>query len=161
MTAIALLAEVRDAGIRVSLNGDKLRLEAPRGAVSPSLQARLRAHKPELIAVLKDALGDTRARLLGLCADLPGNLVDLLADVDVDACGGLPDDTLRAYLRALYRRQRMDAGKVPEEWQAVARCDGCGPIWWHRTERLIACPWCFNRRAGAVVPKPGGVRHDH
>jgi hypothetical protein len=43
---------------------------------------------------------------------------------DLAACEGLPDDTLRAYLRALERSARMDAGHVPAEWQSAAECEG-------------------------------------
>ena len=101
-----------------------------------------------------------RAHLLALAADegLPAGLVHGLADADATACAGLPDATLRAYLRALERRHRMDAGQVPPDWgEAVARtCEGCGPVllWDEAPAHVLACPWCWNRQTGQPVPRP-------
>ena len=94
--------------------------------------------------------------LLALCSDelLPASLVHGLTEGDVAACAGLPDDALRAYLRTLERGQRMRAGMVPIEYGATAHCEGCGPIHWHRPERLLACPWCHLRREGCNIPRP-------
>jgi hypothetical protein len=82
---------------------------------------------------------------------------------DVAACVGESDETQRTYLRVLERGARMDAGMVPFDWTATANCAGCGPVWWHKAERLTACPWCFKRKAGKVIPRPivrcGDCRH--
>jgi len=112
---------------------------------------------------------EQRARLLALAADegLPPELAHGLADADVTACAGLPDDTLRAYLRALEAGRRMDAGEVPPGWgEPVARtCEGCGPVllWPGCPPKVKACPWCFRRRAGKAIPRPlvtcGDCRH--
>lgn len=101
-----------------------------------------------------------RAHLLTLVTDedLSVDLVRRLEDADLAACAGLSDDTLRAYLRALVRGQRMDAGEVPPEWGgAVARtCEGCGPVLlWPQCPAIVkACPWCFRRKAGKAIPRP-------
>lgn len=110
-----------------------------------------------------------RARLLVLATDegLPAGLVHGLDDADAAACDGLPDITLRAYLRALEAGQRMDAGTVPPGWgDAVARtCEGCGPVllWPTCPPMVKACPWCFRRKAGKAIPRPlvacGDCRH--
>jgi hypothetical protein len=108
---------------------------------------------------------ELRAHLLRL-AKLEGvdaaHVHRLHAD-DVAACVGESDDTLRTYLRGLERGARMDAGMVPYEWKATAHCAGCGPVYWHKAERLTACPWCFKRKAGRVIPRPpvqcGDCRH--
>lgn len=75
-------------------------------------------------------------------------------DADVTACAGESDDTLRAYLRALERDAGMDAGIVPFDWQATAHCEGCGPVHLWAPLRVIACPWCFRRKAGKRIPRP-------
>ncbi len=108
---------------------------------------------------------ETRAHLLTL-ADGEGvdaaHVHRLHAD-DVAACVGESDDTLRTYLRGLERGARMDAGMVPFDWTATAHCAGCGPVYWHKAERLTACPWCFKRKAGKSIPRPpvqcGDCRH--
>lgn len=108
---------------------------------------------------------DWRAHLLAL-ADAegvdPAHIHRLHAD-DVAACAGLSDDTLRAYLRGLERNAGMEAGIVPLGWDAVAHCEGCGPVHLWEPLRVVACPWCFRRKAGNRIPRPlvtcGDCRH--
>jgi len=52
VTAVDLLAELERLNVKVSLNGDKLRLEAPVGVITPALKEAVLKHKPELIAIL-------------------------------------------------------------------------------------------------------------
>jgi len=52
MTPIDLLAELERLNVKVSLAGDKLRLEAPAGVLTPELKEALRQHKAALIALL-------------------------------------------------------------------------------------------------------------
>ena len=82
---------------------------------------------------------------------------------DVAACAGLSDDTLRAYLHGLERNAGMEAGIVPLGWDAVAHCEGCGPVHLWEPLRVVACPWCFRRKAGNRIPRPlvtcGDCRH--
>jgi hypothetical protein len=112
---------------------------------------------------------ENHARLLHLADDegVDAAHVHRLHADDLVACEGLPDDALRAYLRALERSARMDAGLVPREWgEPVARaCEGCGPVWlWSEApDKVRACPWCFRRKAGKPIPRPpvncGDCRH--
>jgi hypothetical protein len=55
MSVDLLLDRVRSAGIRVWADGDKLRFDAPAGAVDVDLRARLRTYKSELLAILAEA----------------------------------------------------------------------------------------------------------
>ena len=165
MTAVALLTEARASGIRLTANGDRLRIEAKPGALSADMRERLAAAKPELLDALREADADMRGHLLHL-ADAegvdPAHVHRLHAD-DVAACAGLSDDTLRAYLRGLERNAGMEAGIVPLGWDAVAHCEGCGPVHLWEPLRVVACPWCFRRKAGNRIPRPlvtcGDCRH--
>ncbi len=56
MTAVALLAELRERGATVAVVGDRLRIEAPRGVLTPELRTRLAAAKPELLALVEPHL---------------------------------------------------------------------------------------------------------
>ena len=145
-------------------------------AANPANPANLAPPAEPIFADSQDSQGvaaakasEQRAHLLAL-ADaelLPAGLVHGLADADVNACAGLPDSVLRAYLRALEAGERMDAGQVPPEWgESVARtCDGCGPVllWSDCPPKVKACPWCFRRKAGKAIPRPlltcGDCRH--
>lgn len=158
MTAIRLLAELHDAGISFALNADRIRLEPTRGPISPQTVQRIADHKPDAIALLSSAEGDTLRALLDLAIDegLPGGTVAALSAKDLRACVDLPRDALRTFLRALARSQRMAAGIVPKGWRTAAECSGCGPVllWSHAPDRVIACPWCWHRKAGRRIPRP-------
>ncbi|MCO6456489.1 MAG: hypothetical protein J5I93_14425 [Pirellulaceae bacterium] len=52
MTLPDLLTELERADIRIEAHGDRLYIDAPRGALTPDLLGRLRRHKPELLDVL-------------------------------------------------------------------------------------------------------------
>lgn len=160
MTAIRLLAELHDAGIRFSLNGDRIRLEPTRGSIPSAMVQRIADHKPEAVALLSSAEGDALHALLDLAIDegLPGGTVAALSAKDLRACADLPRDALRTFLCALARAQRMAAGDVPEGWTHAADCAGCGPVllWPHAPASIIACPWCWHRKAGRAIPRPRG-----
>jgi hypothetical protein len=160
MTAIRLLAELHDAGIRFALNGDRIRLEPTCGPIPPPMMQRIADHKPEAVALLSSAEGDALRALLDLAIDegLPGGTVAALSAKDFRACADLPRDALRAFLRALARAQRMAAGDVPEGWTHAADCAGCGPVllWPDAPASVIACPWCWHRKAGRTIPRPRG-----
>ena len=160
MTAIRLLAELHDAGIRFSLSGDRIRLEPTRGPIPPPMLQRIADHKPEAVALLSSVEGDTLQTLFDLTIDerLPAATVAALSDRDLRACAGLPWDTLRVYLRALARSQRMATGIVPGGWAQATDCSGCGTVllWRGASAAVGACPWCAHRRAGRSVPRPRG-----
>jgi hypothetical protein len=52
MNALDLLAELKRLNVKLSLAGDKLRLEAPAGVLTPELKEALRQHKAALKALL-------------------------------------------------------------------------------------------------------------
>lgn len=158
MTAIALLTELQEAGIRVCALGDRLHIEAKPGTVTADLRARLVASKAELLMALKP--GSVQAQLLSLATDeqLPLGLVFALSPDDLTACEGMPDEELRAYLHALAGRERMDAGLPPLAWgEPAARwCEGCGAVelWADCPAMVKACPWCWNRKAHKPITRP-------
>jgi hypothetical protein len=53
MSAPAIIAQLKAAGVRISRRGDNL-LAEPRAAVTAPLLTLIRAHKPELLATLPD-----------------------------------------------------------------------------------------------------------
>ena len=79
-----------------------------------------------------------------------------LAAADLPTLAGYSDGVLLDYARALVARTRRMAGVVPHMWDKPVQCGGCGPVllWDEAPARVIACPWCWNRRAGLPVPRP-------
>jgi hypothetical protein len=52
MTLLGLLAELEERNVKVFLAGDKLRLEAPAGVLTPDMKEALVKHKPALMSLL-------------------------------------------------------------------------------------------------------------
>jgi hypothetical protein len=51
MTLLGLLVELEERNVKVFLAGDKLRLEAPAGVLTPDMKEVLRQHKPALMSL--------------------------------------------------------------------------------------------------------------
>lgn len=60
MSAAALIQRLADAGVRLSPNGDRLRVQAPPGAVTPELRALIANRKGDLLAELDRGRHDAR-----------------------------------------------------------------------------------------------------
>ena len=58
MKAVALLCELSARGILLSFIGERLRVDAPRGAVTPELRAKLVVAKPDLLSELRTRAND-------------------------------------------------------------------------------------------------------
>lgn len=82
MSAVALIRQCRDAGIRLQARGDRLHVVAPAGTVTPELRQRLTEHKADLLA-----LHAIRNRLLTLAGTLgiPRAVVDALPVEELEA----------------------------------------------------------------------------
>src|SRR5215207_5881946 len=55
MTTVKLLSQLRGLGVKLWLDGDRLRYSAPPGALGPALLAQLAARKAEVVDFLRDA----------------------------------------------------------------------------------------------------------
>ena len=52
MSARELLVQLREKGVEVKANGDRLVIDAPRGTITPDLREALSANKAELLQIL-------------------------------------------------------------------------------------------------------------
>ncbi|MFN8626032.1 MAG: hypothetical protein U0587_08640 [Candidatus Binatia bacterium] len=80
MTAETLLDSLRQLGATVTVQGDKLRIEAPAGTVTPELRRTLADHKPELLALLSRTMPTPPTDRMTL-ADCLAMLHDLHAEL--------------------------------------------------------------------------------
>lgn len=57
--------------------------------------------------------------------------------------------------RAVSTRRMRDRGEVPPSYTSNTVCAGCGPvpIFEGAPDRVMGCPWCFNRAAGRPGPR--------
>jgi hypothetical protein len=119
-----LLAEIRAAGAQLGLDGDVLRVKAPRGVLTAAQRERLVECRAEIIRLLaepaNDRTGADMSRTVPPVAveDLP---VDLMFDFDERAAiaefeGGL--DPAAAELLAWDAVNAGPIGDTPEAWRA-------------------------------------------
>ena len=54
MTLASLIADLQARGARLAASGNRLRIEAPHGLLTPELLERLRTHKAAVLAALSD-----------------------------------------------------------------------------------------------------------
>ena len=57
MSATAFLAKLHAAGVTVHADGDQLRLDAPRGGLTPEMRSAVKSCKAELLEILKSPKG--------------------------------------------------------------------------------------------------------
>lgn len=110
----ALLVALRDRDVRVAIKGDQLSLVAPQGALTTELLARLKKHKPAILALMS-----------GGC-DLDAWCLWQLALDRVEAAGQLPDDVLAACRRAKVVWNKADSHEAVVAEPDGPRCARCG-----------------------------------
>lgn len=114
MSAALLLDELRTLGVKVWPDAGALRFKAPAGAITPDLTARLKAFKPELLAIL--ANDDSEP-----AQDLPLLAVLVEFDALIERLSDLRryDDETRGLMRTI--RSRMSPDSIRTELPIVRR----------------------------------------
>jgi len=147
----SLIALCRRHGVVLTANGGRLDVKAPRGVLTPGLIAKLKAHKPALL----QALGQRRAE------SIHGVSMAELKTLAGEDWYWLNEDPARleAFAHVVMTRRMRERGEVPPEYTAITECAGCGPVpvWAGCPPAVLACPWCFNRLRGLLVPRHSPV----
>jgi len=71
MSANHLLSELVGLGIKLSADGERLQIQAPRGALSPELRTRITQHKEPLLALLRRGAAERNAASLPTLVPAP------------------------------------------------------------------------------------------
>jgi|GEM_PF-2221049 len=89
MTILDLLAYLDRRGVILTADGDRLRIEAPAGAVTPAMRAALAERKGEILAALAEAAQPKPApsEIVRIPLD---SLADYLAAHGLRVVGGTP-----------------------------------------------------------------------
>jgi hypothetical protein len=164
VTAAALLADLRQLGVILTVKGDSLQVDAPRGALTDELRTEIRAHKAELIRQLQ--LEADGRDILAALADR-GITVRLGADGrPVVRPAHLVDEADRALLAA-HREAVLAALKAPDEpaepelegWHSPCRlCGSRGPC-----QRPVSMPdggWACQEALDVGLIDPGDGEAD-
>ena len=150
MNTAELLTEVQRRGIQLRAEGASLHYQAPKGTLTADLRAKLKAHKAELLTALEKPTAERIARDHGLTlADLQQAAGPDWPEIENDPA------TLGALANSITIRRMRKHGEVPSNYTSTTVCAHCGPvpIYPGMAERVLGCPWCFNRVKGLPVPK--------
>ena len=136
MSALPLLIEFSEKGIKVRVEGSDLALSAPKGTLTSSLVSRIKDEKMALLVSLdkiREKVGDDWEEIVNDPAQLK-TFAEMLAIEDM--------------------RHR---GIVPSHYTSTTKCRHCGPvpIWEGCPPNILGCPWCFNRVTGLPIPISG------
>ncbi|VUX55010.1 protein of unknown function [uncultured Woeseiaceae bacterium] len=137
MSALPIMAELSDKGIRVRVDGPDLVL-SPTAALTPHLASRIKKEKPDLIRSLEE--------------------IKRRAGADWGEIANDPEQ-LKAFAELLMIVEMRENGIVPDHYTATTNCNLCGtvPIFEGCPQNIDLCPWCLNRIRGLSVP---GVKTD-
>ncbi len=134
MSALPLLIEFWNKGIKVRVEGSELALTAPRGVLTPCLVSRVKNEKPALLVSLdkiREKAGDD------------------WMEVSKDPA------QLKAFADLVAISEMRERGIVPDHYSATTECRLCGPvpIFEGCPPEVGGCPWCFNRLKGLPIPR--------
>ncbi|MDB5102105.1 MAG: type polyketide synthase, partial [Cyanobacteria bacterium RYN_339] len=125
-----LLAELKAGGILLGARGDQLDVQAPRGALTPDLRARLALHKPALLAHLAAGtpLSSAQERLWFLDRLAPGSPFYHVTGA-FELRGPLDVPRLQAAVDALVTRHEVLRTRYPvSRGTPTAQIDPPGPV---------------------------------
>ena len=157
MSALPIIEECRDKGIKIRVRGSDIVLSAPKETLTPDLVSRVKKEKPALLASLgKAALRsvqcvDMLARKLWRehYDELEQQAGDSWALISID-----PDKLMDFAHREATRRILKD-GRMPDTFTSVAHCRKCGqvPVDEGFSGEIAECPWCINGLTAPTIPR--------
>ncbi len=132
MSAAQLMNELAQRGIRIEASGDRLRY-SPRSAVTPELADRMKAHKGELVTILRSMSVD-----IGECTACGDKLLELptfdgflnLECPSCDRCFGCRPATAEVAARFTAAREKR-ISVVDDDSQVIGEvvpCPECGSL---------------------------------
>ncbi len=132
MSALALISELYERGIKIRPNGRNVAL-SPERSVTPDLRKRIKREKPALIRELERVRRD--------------------AGSDWDEIANDPEK-LKSYFELLMISDMRTKGIAPDHYTSTTICKHCGPvpIWSGCPPEVQGCPWCMNRHKGLSIP---------
>ena len=134
MSALALISEFSELGIKARPNGRDIALVSPRGVLTPDLVKRIKAEKPGLLRELKK-LQREAGEDWGEIANDPAQL--------------------KAFAELLMIVEMREKGICPAHYIGTTHCKHCGvvPIWDGCPSEVQGCSWCLNRHRGLPIPR--------
>ncbi len=111
MSTFEFLVQLKNKGIDISLNGEKLKLNAPKGTLTPDLKEELMARKAEIVQFLQRA-------------EEVGDQAEIIKIEPIDRTGVLPLSPAQERVWSLYQLDPTSTMlNVPVVWQLNGRLD--------------------------------------
>jgi len=124
------LSTLRDSGVTVERNGERIRLSTVSGGPLPAQAVELaRLHKGELLAELDGTL-DLRTRLLAIAEayGLPADIVQAVATAEaLSFCMGMTDAELTRWANIVCTRELYRRGLLTHGWAIPSAAHVQGP----------------------------------
>jgi len=123
VTAVSLLEDLQAKGVTLRAVGSRLRVEAPRGALTEQDKAGLARHKAELLGLLRSE-GNPAATLLPPAEALLDELLDLGATfefLDTELIWFGPASTVTQEMRAKITRMKPELIAILKEMPRRSR----------------------------------------
>lgn len=132
MSALAILSELSERGIRVTPNGKNVTV-TPKDAMTLELISLIKSEKTALLRELEKVRKE--------------------AGDDWEKIAGDPKQ-LKAFYELLMIGEMRAKGVAPDHYTSTTVCSHCGPvpIWDGCPPEVQGCPWCLNRHAGLPIP---------
>ena len=136
MSAEALLDDLRQRGVALAARGDRLSVDAPRGALTDQVRAAIAARKADLLTLLEaEAARAEWERLDAAMSEMNQRLFELWEEGERDAAKALQDELRRlvgeAWQPARVRLARLEheLGRLSpaDAWLLGAEDDSAGP----------------------------------
>jgi hypothetical protein len=133
MSALALISEFSELGIKVRPNGQDVAV-SPKKALTPELLERIKQEKPALLRELERVRKE--------------------AGRDWEEIASNPKQ-LKEFYELLMISEMRSQGIAPDHYTDTTTCKHCGPvpIWEGCPPEVLGCPWCFNRIKGLKSPE--------
>jgi hypothetical protein len=128
----ALLGELRNRGVHLSVEGDALRYRGPRGALTPELREAVAANKPELVRLLSPSNLDADAGELAAVMLRKTVIGGVWLVADDEALADHPDIIRSGLPVFLFSEVEQLRGKTPAELKAFGMMKAAFP-----TSRLV------------------------
>ncbi len=159
MSALPLISECHDKGIKIRIEGSEIVLSAPEGTLTPELVSKVKKEKPALLA----SLGKTALRSVQ-CVDMLARKLwrehyDELEQQAGDSWALISNDPdkLMDFAHHEATRRILKDGRMPDTFTSVAHCRKCGlvPVDEGLSDEIAECPWCMNGLTATPIPGNG------
>ncbi len=157
MSALPIISECHDKGIKIRVEGSEIVLSAPKGILTPELVSRVKREKPALLA----SLGKIALRSVQ-CVDMLARKLwrehyDELEQKAGDSWALISNDPdkLMDFAHHEATRRILKDGRMPDTFTTEAHCRKCGlvPVAEGLSDEISECPWCMNGLTAPAITR--------